>query len=419
MIFALVDCNNFYASCERVFNPGIVGRPVLVLSNNDGCVIARSQEAKDLGIKMGVPVFEVRAIIARHKIAVYSSNYALYGDMSNRVMKVLFRFTPSMEVYSIDEAFLDLSGFTTRDISQYARDIRRTVGRWTGIPVSIGIGPTKTLAKLAGNAAKKIPAMGGVAALFDPDHQRDALGATEVEDIWGIGRRHGRMLKAHGIHTALDLAGQPDPWVRSKMGVVGLRLVHELRGGSCLDLETQPKDKKSCRVSRSFAKGVTRREDLQSAVASFAERASEKLREAGLVAGAVTVFLHTNGFRTDQPQYRNATTLVLDPATNHGSAVIGAAMDGIEKIYRTGFSYKKAGVMMEGLSRASGTQLSLLAPKTHQSTDAMKAFDAINRRFGSGTIRHGATMLGNNWRMAQQHRSPRYTTCWEELATVR
>ena len=234
MIFALVDCNNFYVSCERVFNPGIVGHPVLVLSNNDGCVIARSQEAKDLGIKMGVPVFEVRAIIARHKIAVYSSNYALYGDMSNRVMKVLFRFTPSMEVYSIDEAFLDLSGFTTRDISQYARDIRRTIGRWTGIPVSIGIGPTKTLAKLAGNAAKKIPAMGGVAALFDPDHQRDALGATEVEDIWGIGRRHGRMLKAHGINTALDLAGRPDPWVRSKMGVVGLRLVHELRGKASL-----------------------------------------------------------------------------------------------------------------------------------------------------------------------------------------
>jgi len=417
VIFALVDCNNFYASCERVFDPALCGRPVVVLSNNDGCIIARSQEAKDIGIAMGAPLFEVRALIRRYAVAVFSSNFPLYGDMSRRVMSALTHFSPEMEVYSIDEAFLNLSGIPG-DITQYARDIRRTVGCWTGIPVSVGIGPTKTLAKLANNLAKKNPAMGGVTALLDPDHCREAMMVTPVKDIWGIGRRHGAMLEKNGIKTAYDLSTRPDVWVRKKMGIVGLRLVHEMRGISCFSLEGQPPDKKTTVVSRSFAREITARVDMESAIANFAERATEKLREGGLVAGAVTVFLHTNSFRKDQPQYRNAATLALDPATNHAGAVIHTALAGLKTIYRPRFAYKKAGVMMLSLSRIDSAQMSLLASDSRQASERMQAFDVINRRFGAGAIRHGVTIQSGNWCMNQQHRSPRYTTCWEELAKV-
>jgi len=418
-LFALVDCNNFYVSCERVFNPSHIGRPVVVLSNNDGCVIARSQEAKDVGIVMGAPLFEVRDLIRRHDVAVFSSNFALYGDMSRRFMDSLLHFTPEIEIYSIDEAFLNLSGFPETDLMQYARDIRRAINRWIGIPVSIGIGPTKTLAKLANNLAKKTQAMDGVTALFGPSHQRAVLAATDIGDIWGIGRRLARTLKYDGIHTAQDLSTRPDAWVRGKMGVTGLRLVHELRGISCLSLENQPPDKKTTIVSRSFAQKVTARDDIKSAVAGFAERATQKLREKGLVAGAVTVSLYTSTFRKNRSRYRDAATVALDPATNHAGAVIQAAFEGLEKIYRPGAAYKKAGVMLLSLARADAVQMSLLAKDTPQDSAVMDALDRINHRYGAGAIRYGAGLLSGNWRVNQQHRSPRYTTCWEELATVK
>ncbi len=328
-IFGLVDCNNFYVSCERVFDPALENRPVVVLSNNDGCIIARSQEAKALGIAMGTPFFEAREVIRRHKVAVYSSNYALYGDMSQRVMDLLDAFTPKIEIYSIDEAFLDLSGFGNRDLAAYGREMRRRLKRWTGIPVSVGIAPTKTLAKLANHLAKTRADSDGVFDLTQGGNLEKALNAVPVGDIWGIGRRYGAMLEGHGILNAYDLRGAGDKWIKQRMGVVGLRTVFELRGLSCIDLETRPPAKKTTTVSRSFHSAVESHGALADAVAAFAARAAEKLRRDGLVANRVTVFIRTGGFASTQAQYRNAATISLAGPDNHTGRITRAALDGL------------------------------------------------------------------------------------------
>lgn len=426
-IFALVDCNNFFVSCERVFDPRLEGRPVVVLSNNDGCIIARSNEAKALGIAMGEPLFKVRAEIRHHDIKVYSSNYPLYGDMSARVMNVLQTFTPDIELYSIDEAFLNLAGFEDRGLGAYGQDIRATVKRWTGIPVSVGIAPTKTLAKVAGHVAKKSVDSNGTFVIANEAIQRDVLAQIPVGEIWGIGPRWARMLKGQAIETALDFHDTPEPWVRKHMGVTGARTLLELRGITCLDLQNQSPHKQTIRVSRSFAKPVESRQILRESIAVFAARAAEKLRRDELVCAVVNVFVATNRFGPKGDYYRGTASSALLAPSSHTATISRAAMAAFEKVYKPGLQFKGAGVMMLGLTRFDGAQNNLFAPPD-PITDArvralMTAFDAINSRIGRGAVRYGCVGVAERAKYdvytVQNHRSPRYTTNWQELPIVR
>ena len=381
-IFALVDCNNFYASCERVFNPRLEGQPIVVLSNNDGCVIARSNEAKALGIGMGVPEFQIRPLLRAQHVQVFSSNYTLYGDMSQRVMETLEQFCPYLEVYSIDEAFLGLSGFVSRNLTEYGRTIRTTVKQWTGIPVSVGIAETKTLAKLANRVAKRTPDTGGVFDLLAcPD--RDALlGRIPVADVWGIGRNHAHLLTQHGITTALQLRHVDDQWIRKRMGIVGLRLVLELRGVSCLDLDQCPAPKQSLTCSRAFGTLISTLADMEEAVSVYTSRVAEKMRRERLAATVLTVCLTTNEFK-EGPQYSNAMTLRLPVATDSTADLTRSALQGIRAIYRDGYRYKKAGVMLTGLVSASQIQTDLYDDQDRgKSKRLMAALDSINDRWG-------------------------------------
>ncbi|HIJ46106.1 MAG TPA: Y-family DNA polymerase [Rhodospirillaceae bacterium] len=429
-VFALIDCNNFYVSCERVFDPALEGRPVVVLSNNDGCVIARSNEAKALGIGMGTALFEARPLLEKHGVRVYSSNYALYGDMSNRVMAALSEFTPNVEVYSIDEAFLDLSGFRRLGSGRHGRDIRAKVHRWTGIPVSAGIAATKTLAKLAGGIAKRYPETGGVFDLTGLSGRRDAMAATDIGGVWGIGHRYARMLRRNGIETALHFHDAAGPWVRKRMGVAGARTWLELKGVACFDLECQPPARKTTVVSRSFRDAIENEEELRQAVAVFAARAAEKLREGGLTAGSVTAFVATSRFGPARHQYHNAATVALASPSNHTGAVTKAALAALKGIFRRRRRYKKAGVMLLDLAAAGRAQPNLFAPSNDgRGGRLMEALDRINRKDwgepGSGArgwgdlLHYGAAGIHRGWRMKQAYRSPRYTTNWNELPVAR
>ena len=429
-VFALVDCNNFFVSCERVFAPHLEGRPVVVLSNNDGCIIARSNEAKALGIAMGEPLFKARGEIRRHNIQVYSSNYPLYGDMSARVMSALEAFSPAIELYSIDEAFLNLAGFEKRGLEAYGQDIRATVKRWTGIPVSVGIAGTKTLAKIAGHVAKKSPAANGVFSIDDEATKRRVLGEIPVGEIWGIGRRWAKMLNTYAIQSALDFHDTPEPWVRQRMGVIGARTLLELRGTACLDLESQTPDKQTIRVSRSFASPVESRAVMRESVAAFAARAAEKLRRGGLVCAVVTVFARTNRFGPSDDFYQSTAASAPAAPTNHTATITSAAMAAFEKVYRPGLQFKNAGVMLLGLARAEdaqGSQGNLFAPPEPvadaRAQALMTAFDAINTRIGRGAVRYGATGVALRGKRGvytvQNRRSPSYTTNWAELPIVR
>ena len=426
-IFALVDCNNFFVSCERVFNPRLEGRPVVVLSNNDGCIIARSNESKALGITMGEPLFKARGEIRRHGIEVYSSNYPLYGDMSARVMNALQSFSPDIEMYSIDEAFLNLGGFEKRGLTDYARDMRVAVRRWTGIPVSVGIAETKTLAKIAGHIAKKSPDAGGAFAITDEAMRRQVLARVPVGDIWGIGRRWAKMLQSQSIETALDFHDTPETWVRKRMGVTGARTLLELRGVACLGLEHDPADKQTIRVSRSFAKPVESRRVMRESVAAFAARAAEKLRRDGLVCEAVNVFAATNRFGPGGDYYKGTACAAPPAPSNHTADITNAAMAAFERIYQPGRQFKGAGVMMLGLARAEAAQTNLFAPPNAK-TDArrqrlMEAFDAVNTTIAPGAVRYGAVGVAERGKRGvytvQNRRSPRYTTSWSELPVVR
>ena len=417
-IFALVDCNNFYASCERVFNPKLEGKPIVVLSNNDGCVVARSNEAKALGIEMGVPEFQIRPLLRAHKVQVLSSNYTLYGDMSQRVMATLEQFCPDSEIYSIDEAFLSLSGFVSRNLTEYGRTIRATVKRWTGIPVSVGIAETKTLAKIANRVAKRTLDTGGVFDLLAcPD--RDALlGRMAVEEVWGIGPNHARVLKQSGMTTALHLREANDQWIRKHMGIVGLRLVQELRGVSCFPLEECPPSKQSLTCSRAFGKPVTTLTEMEEAVSAYTTRVAEKLRHEQLAATVLTVFLMTNEFK-DEPQYNNALTVTLPVATDTTHELIRSALQGIRNLYRDGYRYKKAGVMLAGLVPVSLVQADLFDHHDRvRSTRLMSALDAVNERWGIGALQYASSGITKKWKTQFHHRSPAYTTQWGELPLV-
>ena len=345
-VVALVDANNFYCSCERAFNAALHSKAVLVLSNNDGCVVARSNEVKALGIKMGQPVFECQELIEQHHIQVFSSNYPLYADVSNRIMNVLATFSPHTEVYSIDEAWIDLSHIPLTSLSDYGREIRETVWRFTGIPVSLGIATTKTLSKVATEIVKQQPLSHGVLSLVHSSHEEldELLEKLSVEDVWGIGSRYSRLLQSRDIFTAKDLKYANQRWIRKRLTVVGERTVLELRGVACIPLETQAKPKKGIMTAKSFGKSVESEEELLEAISTYTARAAEKLRKQESAASSISVFLHTNAFKKDAPQYGNSLSRVLPFPTSFTPDFLTAAREMIHSIYRKGYAYKKAGV---------------------------------------------------------------------------
>lgn len=421
-MFALVDCNNFYASCERVFNPALAGRPVLVLSNNDGCVVARSAESRALGIKMGEPLFKLKELVQSHGIAVYSSNYTLYGDMSARVMQILSEFTPHLEVYSIDEAFLDLQGSAAALYAQ-GHDIRRTVRKWLGLPVCVGIGPTKTLAKAANWGAKKCipPAEEGVLVLDTPERQTDLLARMPLEEVWGVGPRLLRRLNALGLKTALDLREADPRWIQQQFGVVLARTVLELRGQACLELEEAPAPRQQIVVSRSFGERLTELADLHGAIASFATRAMKKLREQQSLVKTISVFIETNRFNASEPQYGQQAVVSLANPTQDSRAVIQAARQLLQRIYRRGYRYKRAGIMLLEIIPEGGQQGALFADEAgaNRATELMSIVDTITKRFGRGALQFGGAVSAQRWQPVSRNCSPRYTTSWDELVEVR
>jgi DNA polymerase V len=417
-IFALVDCNNFYVSCERIFEPSLEGRPVVVLSNNDGCVVSRSNEAKKLGIGMGVAFFKVKDLAEKHGVAALSSNYTLYADMSRRVMETLCNFTPEIEVYSIDEAFLNLSGFG-ENLTDYGRRIRQTVKQWTGMPVSIGIAETKTLAKIANRIAKRSPEADGVFELTKQARIDDALAQTGVEHIWGVGIKTCIKLKRAGIKTALALRGVDIEWMRWRFGVTGVRTVYELRGICCYELEEQPPTKKGITVSRMFGRKVETVEELKEAIASYASRAGEKLREGGLAAGAMTVYVMTSRFVDPRKRYFNSHGVSFPTATNYTPELIEYATGAIERLYKKGFLYAKAGLILGELVPEGKVQGSLFDSADRQkSRRLMRAIDAVNLKLPDSPLIWAAEGIDQAWQAKFAKRSKRYTTQWDELVEV-
>ena len=418
-MFALVDCNNFYASCERVFDPRLERRPIVVLSNNDGCVIARSNEAKALGIAMGEPAFKKEDVYAKHNVAVFSSNFALYGDMSQRVMRTLAQHSAAMEIYSIDEAFLDCSGLTADGLDRFGSQLRKTVKQWTGIPVSIGVAPTKTLAKVANHIAKRLPDNSGVCVLEKEETIEYCLKKLPVEKLWGVGRRYALFLRSWGINTAWDLRRMPEGWVKENMTVVGLRLQKELKGEPCIPMEHNPQKKKEICTSRSFGTMVTELDELKQAVSMYATRCSEKLRAQNSCTNLVEVFLHTNPFRPDLPQYKNVRFVRLPVASNSTLSIVQAALRGLRSIYRAGYQYKKAGVIVSGLVPSNTIQYNLF-----HSTDEdrhmrlMNAMDTVNDREGRDILRVAEQGFDRRWTLRQERLSPCYTTRWADFMTI-
>jgi len=415
---ALIDCNNFYASCERIFNPRLIGKPIVVLSNNDGCIITRSAEAKELGIKMGEPYFKAKKIIDKNNVRVFSSNYSLYGDISQRVMETLARFASDVEIYSIDEAFLGLNGFENYELSKYCKYIRRTIKQWVGIPVSIGVSTTKTLSKIANNLAKKNKEYDGVCILKSWFDINEALKLTPIEDVWGIGRRLSVFLKKYKINTAYDFTQLDKGWIRKNMGVVGEKTFLELCGVSCIELELIPSDKKSCCVSRSFSKPVEKIDDLEESVSSYGTRVAEKIREEGLVAESMSIFVLTNYFNRKEKQYSNSIKLQLPYPTNNSIKIVKRALEGIKKIYRQGYRYKKAGVILYGLTKAKQTR-GLLDYDRESSDSIMNTLDRINERYGSSTIRLASEGVDKSWSMRRESVSPCYTTRFDDLVEAK
>ncbi|MDI9858992.1 Y-family DNA polymerase [Flectobacillus roseus] len=416
-MIALVDCNNFYASCERLFAPELRSKPVVVLSNNDGCVIARSDEAKAMGIKMGVPAFEIKNLIERQKVYAFSSNYTLYGDISNRVVQTLSQFTDEIEIYSIDEAFLNLRGFS--NLESYATQIRSTVKQHTGIPTCVGVAPTKTLAKIANRYAKKHHKGVGVWVLDTSEKVEQALKATSIEDIWGVGRRYAKMLEAHNILTAYDLSKASENWVKANMSVVGQRMLYELRGISCLSLELINEPQKNICTSRSFGMMLTDKAPLSEAVANFAAACAFKLRKQRSVANFVQVFVTTNPFAKNEKQYFNSITITLPVADSDSRIIIKNALLGLSKIYRDGFKYKKAGVIVSGIVPEGEYQLALFSPNPdNNARKVMQVLDVINHSNGSNKLKLAAQGFDRTWRVKNERLSQRFTTRFDELLTI-
>ena len=421
-IIGLVDCNNFYVSCERAFRPDLEGKPVVILSNNDGCAVARSNEAKALGIGMAEPAFKIRHLVDEAGLVMLSSNYTLYGDMSARVMSVLADHVPAIEVYSIDESFLLLDGMPMTDFTPWARELRETVRRWTGIPVSIGIATTKTLAKMSNRLAKKAPKTGGVLDLAShPEWLDRALSQTEVKDLWGVGPAFTAKLTVQGIRTAKQLRDAEDGWIRKNLGNVGLRTVMELRGVAVHDLETEPEPRQSCCVSRSFGEATSSRDDVRDAVVTFAGRAAEKVRRSGLVAGVVQAFIATDRFRHGDPQHSAAVSVKLPSPTDSTPRIIEAALRALGAAWKDGFAYRKAGVILLELVAPGDVPRDLFSPPpSPKSAALMGALDATNQRFGRDTLRFGGLIAEDaGWKMHQGNKTPGYTTSWEDIPVAK
>jgi DNA polymerase V len=410
-MFALVDCNNFYCSCERVFQPQFNGKPVIVLSNNDGCAIARSEEAKALGIEMGTPAFIIKDLIENNDVAVFSSNYTLYGDMSQRVLDVLSRFSPKMEVYSIDECFLDFSEFDFTNLHLLADKIRKTVIRWTGIPVSIGVAPTKTLAKMANRFAKKRKKDIGFHCLSNQNLINEALAFTEVGDIWGVGPQYAKLLRGHGFKTALDLVEAPEEWIRKNMSVVGQRTLNELRGIPCIEWEDEPAPKKGICTARSFGQLLSDKSAIREAVSNYAAMCAGKLRDQNSCARVMQVFLQTNVHRSQDKQFHHSISIQIPVPTNSTNEIIEFAAKGFEAIFQPGYNFKKAGVMIVDLVPDQEVQSGMF-DKVNRNRDnvLMKALDKVNKTFGKDIVRFAAQGYGRKWKLRQERLSPCYTT---------
>lgn len=418
-MLALIDCNNFFASCERVFRPDLRGRPVVVLSNNDGCVIARSDESKALGIPMGAPIFKWRETIKRHDVKVFSSNFALYGDMSGRVMNILRRYAPEMEVYSIDEAFLNFDGLDYENLQKYCEDIRKTVLRSTGVPISIGVAETKSQAKMANRIAKKFPERTKGVHIIDTEESLEkALKWLDVGDVWGIGRKHAARLKAQGVHKAFDFTQMPEQWVRKHMSVVGLRLQRDLKGERNIEIEHVAK-KKSIATTRSFETMYTEFEELRERVSTFAVSCGEKLREQQSCCNALIVFVHTNRFRKDLDQYSRNIVVAAPYPVNSDMDMVKMAIRGLEKIFRKGYQYKKAGVVALSITPDSERQLNIFEEDNARYKQVMKAVDHLNRELGAGKVKLAVQDLDRRWKMNQDHLSKRYTTKLDEIIKVK
>ncbi len=419
--FALIDGNSFYCSCERVFDPKLRRRPVIVLSNNDGCAVARTPEAKALGIKMGDPMFKIRDLCKREGVVVFSSNYTLYGDMSRRMNTVYDGFSPDIEVYSIDESFLDLTPVEPRHREQLGRDLRSTVSTWTGVPTCVGIGPTKTLAKLANKIAKTTPQLGGVCDLTSDEARREWLPLVDLEDVWGIGRASQAKLGAFGCRTAADVAALDPKLARKTLTVVGERIIHELRGMPCIDLETVAPTRKGCAVTRSFAGRVEDLDMMQEAIAAHATRLGEKLRHHGLATDHVTVFFHTSPH--DRGPARSVSTTVDFPeASNDTLVLVRAAKWGARRIWKSGYRYAKAGLMTVDIVPLEASQRALIGSLDREKRGRlMQALDACNAKHGRGAVFSAAAGIAKQrkaWITKFDMRSPRYTTRLEEVPVV-
>ena len=413
-MFALIDCNSFYCSCEQVFQPKLVGKPVVVLSNNDGMVIAKNKEAKALGLDIGLPYFQIKDQLKAHKVAVFSSNYTLYGDFSQRVVATLRELTSDIEQYSIDEVFADLKGFAHKDPLSYGHEMRDTVKKWTGIPVSIGIAPSKTLTKVANKIAKK---GAGVVVLDTPEKIDSALADFPIADIWGIGHQRAKMLYAAGIKTAKQLRDMPDPWVRKKMTITGLRMVHELRGFPCIPLELQPEPKQQIICSRSFGYFITELKDMEQAMTYYASRAAERMREQNLVTADILVYFETSRF--SGPLYAPSKVMNLHRETNYTPDIVTATLNATRQIFRKGFRYRKGGIMLMGLSSAKERQFDMLSPRNEaQQEHLMKALDGVNKKYGANSLFFAAAGIRREWKMMREMKSPHYTTNWQELPST-
>ncbi len=417
-MYGLCDCNNFYASCERVFRPDLAGRPLVVLSNNDGCVIARSNEAKALGIGMGQPLYQLRTLVERHHVALFSANFPLYGDMSRRVMTTLRGLVPALEVYSIDEAFFDLRGIGEPP-DELGRRIARRVRRNTGIPVSIGIAPTKTLAKIASKLAKRYPKLDGCCCMHRPEDIDKVLASFPLRDVWGIGRRYGRLFDGMGVRTARQFIDLPEAWVNGRMGLAGLRTWQELQGVESIGFEELASYKQQICVSRSFPHEVYALDELERIVAEFASRCAEKLRGQRTFCREVHAFICTNRHREDQPQRSESGMVAMADPAQSTLDIVRCARAALRQIYRPGFGYKRAGVILSGIEAEAEMQASLFPPADREKqARLMEAFDRLNRTFGRGSIRTAAEGA-EPFRMNRDHLSRRYTTDWNELPVVR
>lgn len=418
-MWILVDCNNFYVSCERVFRPDLRDKPVVVLSNNDGCFISRSNEVKKLGIPMGAPAFQYEDAIKKHNITVFSANFALYGDMSQRVMNILKEYTDEIEIYSIDEAFLKIEDARNLDLRAFCEQMQRQVLRWTGIPISIGAAPTKALTKVAMEVAKKFPERTNNIYIIDTEEKRQkALKWLPIEDVWGIGRRYAKMLSSYGIKNAYQFTQISDQWVKRKMTIQGLRLKKDLMGIPTLDFENI-QNKKSIATTRTFEINYTKFSELRERVATFAATCAEKLRKQHSCCNSIMVFVLTNPHRADLPQYYRNIVLELPYPTNSTIEIVKFAVEGLQKIFKEGYQYKKAGVIVMDFVPENHIQLNLFTNSNPKHIPIMQAIDKINSTFGPHTIKLGLQDPKRRWKMRQEHLSQRYTTKIDEIITVK